>query len=88
MFACARERKKNEVMAQRRQEGPPPVVAFLPLSEEVDFPALWRLILSAFAASPPGKAAQPRKKGAVEDMEADEPSTSGTTPGIALEQFC
>ncbi|CAL8469855.1 g9397 [Coccomyxa elongata] len=93
-----RERKKNEVMAQRRQQGPPPVVAFLPLSEEVDFPALWRLVLSAFAAGPPGKAVQPKKKGGAEDMEADEPSTSGAedyplvpttvaVPGRAKQRF-
>ncbi len=67
-------------MAQRRQQGPPPVVAFLPLSKDVDFPALWRLVLSAFAAGTAGKAVQPKKKGGAEDMEADKPSTSGISP--------
>lgn len=73
-----RERKKSEVMAQRRQQGPPPVVAFLPLSTEVDFPTLWRLVLGAFAAAPAGKPAQlSKKKGGVEDMDADEAPAAG-----------
>ncbi len=77
-----RERKKSEVLAQRRQQGPPPVVAFLPLSTEVDFPALWRLILRAFAAAPAGKAAQSgRKKDGAEDMEDEEVSAAGNASG-------
>lgn len=73
-----RERKKSEVMAQRRQQGPPLVVAFLPLSTEVDFPTLWRLVLGAFAAAPAGKPAQlSKKKGGVDDMDADEAPAAG-----------
>ena len=66
-----RERKRAQSLAQRRREGPPTVVAFLPLSAEVDVGALWQLVLAAFAGSRPGAEAKRAKKGAAEPMDED-----------------
>lgn len=69
-------------MAQRRQQGPTPVIAFLPLSADVDFARLWGLILSGFAGGPglgmPEAGPDPKKgkkRGGVEVMEEDTDQT-------------
>ena len=46
---CGREKKKAEVLTEKRKEGAPPVVALLPLSQDVDVQELWNLVLTVFA---------------------------------------
>ena len=79
-----RERKRSQSLAQRRREGPPIVVAFLPLSADVDASGLWQLVLGAFAGgSKPG--AEPKaKKGAPEPMEEDPQPLNGASAFLSF----
>ena len=77
----ARERKRSESLQQRRREGPPTVVALLPLSAEVDAERLWHLLLSAFESRPgAGAGARKTRKGDPEQMEED---TQGGSRALA-----
>lgn len=75
-------------MAQRRNPGPPPVVAFLPLSTDVDFPALWRLVLQAFAAPDADKAAPVKVKGAAEAMDVEAGTPAGAQQMLRFPLLC
>lgn len=74
----ARENKRSESLAQRRRQGPPTVVALLPLSAEADCGRLWQLLLDAFASRPEEIAAK-KTKGSSELMEED------AKPGAVLD---
>jgi hypothetical protein len=68
----ARESKRSESLAQRRRQGPPTLVALLPLSEEAECGRLWQLLLGAFASRPEEAASRKAAaKGGLEIMEED-----------------
>jgi hypothetical protein len=96
-WLLGRERKRSEIMAQRRQQGPPPVVAFLPLSKDANFQRLWSLILAAFTGASTGHnngRAQPstpqKHRGVVQDMEEDTPleTDTGADPPVGVLLHC
>ena len=84
-----RDRKRSESLAQRRSVGPPTVVAFLPLSQDMDFPPLWQLVLSAYAG-PAGKPddapAKAAKAGGVQRMDEDSRVPHGAHAMLATQQ--
>ncbi|CAL5218954.1 g706 [Coccomyxa viridis] len=73
-----RERKKAEVLTEKRKDAAPPVVALLPLSSEVHVQQLWNLILGAFLR--PGSDSKQRQPKGSEAM--DEDATTGTHPMV------
>lgn len=72
-WCCCRERKKAEVLTEKRKDAAPPVVALLPLSSEVHVQQLWNLILGAFLR--PGSDSKQRQPKGSEAM--DEDATTG-----------
>ena len=77
---CVRRlQQRSDLLERKRQRGPPRVVAFLPLSAQVDVQSCWDTVLRACAAVAPAAAAG-AGKAAADGMDVDAAGDPAGTP--------